>query len=77
MVKKQREKYRQDVSVNLSENTPQRQKQWSKNPLYIYWECQTIYSTSYLKLYITHLLHLFVDVYILKFFLTKDMILQS
>ena len=27
MVKKQREKYRQDVSVNLSENTPQRQKQ--------------------------------------------------
>ena len=77
MVKKQREKYRQDVSVNLSENTPQRQKQWSKNPLYIYWECQTTYSTSYLKLYITHLLHLFVDVYILKFFLTKDMILQG
>ena len=28
---------------------PQQQKQWHKNPLYIYWECQTIYSTSYLK----------------------------
>ena len=40
---------------------PQQQKQWHKNSLYIYWECQTIYSDSYLKLHNTHLLHLFVD----------------
>ena len=26
---------------------PQKQKQLRKNPLYIYWECQTLYSTSY------------------------------
>ena len=28
---------------------PQQQKQRHKNSLYIYWECQTIYSNSYLK----------------------------
>ena len=47
---------------------PQQQKQWRKNPLYIYWECQTIYSTSYLKLHNTQLLHLFVDMYVVKYF---------
>ena len=47
---------------------PQQQKESHKNPLYIYWECQTIYSTSYLKLLNTHLLHLFVDMYISKCF---------
>ena len=31
----------------------------------------TIYSNSYLKLHNTHLLHLFVDMYILKFFFLK------
>ena len=35
-----------------------------KNSLYIYWVCQTIYSNSYLKLRNTHLLHLFVDIFI-------------
>ena len=39
--------------------------------LYLCWECQTIYSNSYLKLHNTHLLHLFVDMYILKFFFLK------
>ena len=59
------------MSVN-SENIPTaKQKQLRKNPLYIYWECQTLYSTSYLKLDNTHLLHLFVDMYILKFFFLK------
>ena len=33
---------------------PKQQKQWHKDPLYIYWECQVIYSTSYLKLHNTH-----------------------
>ena len=47
---------------------PQQQKQWRKNARYIYWECQTIYSTSYLKLHNTQLLYLFVDMYILKYF---------
>ena len=57
---------------------PQQQKESHKNPLYIYWECQTIYSTSYLKLRNSHLLHLFVDKYILKcFFFQKNMILQG
>ena len=28
---------------------PHQQKQWRKNLLYIHWECQTIYSTLYLK----------------------------
>ena len=28
------------------EINPQKQKQWHKNPLYIYWECQTIFKTS-------------------------------
>ena len=48
---------------------PQQQKQWHKNSVYIYWVCQTLY--SYLKLHNTHLLHLFVDMYILKFFFFK------
>ena len=43
---------------------PQQQKQWHKNSLYIYWECQIIYSNSYLKLQNTHLLPLFFDMYI-------------
>ena len=30
---------------------------------YIYWESQTIYSASYLKLHTNQLLHLFVDMY--------------
>ena len=47
---------------------PQQQKQWCKNPLYIYWECQTIYSTSYLKFLNIQLLHLCADMYILKLF---------
>ena len=57
----------------------QQQKQWHKNSLYIYWECQTIYSNSYLKLNNTHLFHLLVDMYILKlfFFFKKNMILQG
>ena len=38
-----------DVSVNLSENIPQQQRQWRKIPLYIYWKCQAMCSTSYLK----------------------------
>ena len=55
----------------------QQQKQWRKNLLYIYWECQTIYSTSHLKLHNTHLLHLFV-VCIFKVFCKKNnMILQG
>ena len=33
---------------------PQQQKQWHKDPLYIYWERQAIYSNSYLKLQNTH-----------------------
>ena len=33
---------------------------------YFYWECQTIYSNSYLKLHISYLFHLFVDMYMLK-----------
>ena len=62
------------MSVN-SENIPAaKQKQLRKNPLYIYWEFQTLYSTSYLKLDNTHLLHLFVDMYILKFFLRKNIL---
>ena len=47
---------------------PQQQKQWHKMSLYIYWECQTISSISYLKLHNAHLLHLFVDMYIFNFF---------
>ena len=47
---------------------PQQQKKRLKNYLYIYLECQTIHSNPYLKLHNTHLLHLFVDMYILKFF---------
>ena len=50
---------------------PQQQKQRHKNYLYIYLECQNIYSNSYLKLRNAHLLHLSVDMYILKFFLKK------
>ena len=50
---------------------PQQQKQWRKNPLYIYWEYRTIYLISYLKLYNNHLLHLFVDMYISMFFFKK------
>ena len=50
---------------------PQQQKQWRKSPLYIYWECQTIYSTLNLKLHNTHLLHLFVDMYVSKLFFKK------
>ena len=50
---------------------PPQQKQWRKIPRYIYWECQTIYSTSYLKLHNTQLLYLFVDMYILKYFFLK------
>ena len=65
------------MSVN-SENIPTaKQKQLRKNPLYIYWECETLYSASYLKLVNTHLLHLFVDVHILVFLLKKIMILQG
>ena len=56
---------------------PQQQKQWHKNYLYIYLECQNIYSNSYLKLRNAHLLHLSVDMYILKFFLKKNTILQG
>ena len=37
----------------------------------IYWECQTIYSSSHLRLRNTHLLALFVDIYILIFFFKK------
>ena len=48
---------------------PQQQKKWHKNSLYICWKCQTIYSNSYLNLHNIHLLHLFVDMYILKFLL--------
>ena len=59
------------MSVN-SENIPTgKQKQFRENPLYIYCECQTLYSTSYLKLGNNQLLHLFVDLYILQFFLKK------
>ena len=61
----------QDVPVNSENVSTTKQKQLRKNPLYVYWECQTLYSTSYLKLDNTHLLHLFVDMYILKFFLKK------
>ena len=50
---------------------PQQQKQWCKNPLYINWECQTIYSTSYLNFHNTQLFHIFVDMYILKLFLKR------
>ena len=51
---------------------PQQQKQWHKNSLYIYWECQTIYSNSYLKLHNTHLMHISIDMYLFKvFFLRK------
>ena len=50
---------------------PQQQKQRHKNYLYVYLECQNIYSNSYLKLRYAHLLHLSVDMYILKFFLKK------
>ena len=49
----------------------QQQKQWHKNSLHICWECQTIYSNSYLKLHNIHLLHLFVDMYISIFFKKK------
>ena len=59
------------MSVNSKNIPTAKQKQLQKNPLYIYWECQTLYSTSYLKLDNTHSLHLFVDMYILKFFLKK------
>ena len=41
----------------------QQQKQWDKNPLYIYWEYQYIYLTSYLKLQNINLLHLLVDIF--------------
>ena len=59
------------MSVN-SENIPTgKQKQLRENPLYIYWECQTLYLTLYLKLDNTQLLHLFVDLYILQFFFKK------
>ena len=54
----------------------QQQKQWHKNSLHICWECQTIYSNSYLKLHNIHLLHLFVDMYI-SIFLKKSMIVQD
>ena len=59
--------------VNLSENIPTATERMTRKfSLYLlYWECQTIYSNSYLKLHNTHLLHLFVDMYILKFFLKK------
>ena len=49
----------------------QQQKQWHKNYLYIYWECQTIYSDLYLKLNNTHLLHLLGDMHILKLFFSS------
>ena len=39
------------------------------NSLYIYWECETIHSTSYLKFRNMQLLHLFADMYMLNFFL--------
>ena len=56
-----------------SENIPTaKQKQLRKYPLYIYWECQTLYLTSYSKLDNFHLLHPFVDMYILKFFKEKQ-----
>ena len=43
-----------------------------KLSMYFYWEIQTIYSNSYLKLHNSYLFHLFVDMYILKdFFLKK------
>ena len=51
---------------------PQQHNERHKNYLYIYRECQTIYSNLYLKLHNTHLLYLFVATYILKFFLKKD-----
>ena len=54
----------------------QQQKQWHKNSIYIYWECQTIYSNSYLKLRNTHSLHLFIDMHI-NVFLKKIIISQG
>ena len=67
------------MSVNSENITTAKQKQLHKNALYIYWECQSLYSTLYLKLDNTHLLHFFVDVYILNFFFKKNnnMILQG
>ena len=59
------------MSVNSENITTAKQKQLQKNALYIYWESQSLYSTLYLKLDNTHLLHFFVDVYILKFFFLK------
>ena len=73
--KNQRENSWQDVSVIFLKIYPQQQNQWHKNSLYIYWECLTIYSNSYLKLHNTHLLRLFVDIYILKNLKKKNIIL--
>ena len=75
--KNQREKSWQDVSVILSENVPTATEKWCKSPLYLYWECETIYSNSYSKFYNSGLLHLFVGMYILNFFKNENMILQG
>ena len=47
-----------------------------KFSIYLLGMSNDIYLNSYLKLHNTHLLHLFVDMYVLKFFL-KNMILQA
>ena len=35
------------MSVHISENIPPAIEAMTQNPLYIYWKCQVIYSTSY------------------------------
>ena len=74
MAKNQRENTDNMCQLIFLKTYPQQQKKWCKNPLYIYWECQTIYSPLHLKLHNTHLMHIFVDIYTLKFFSEKDMI---
>ena len=61
------------MSVNFSENIPTVTETMTQkfSILYFYWECQATYPNSFFKHHNTHLLHLFVDMYILKLFFLK------
>ena len=58
------------MSVNISEDIPTATETMTQK-LSIHLLGMSIYSNPYLKFHNTHLLHLFVDMYILKVFFLK------
>ena len=77
--KNQREKSWQDVSVTLSENIPAATETVTqKLSIYLLRMSNHIYLNSYIKLHSTHLLHVFVHMYVLHMYVfKKNMILQG